>query len=211
VRQLRNLYRLDLVRSFSGPRARFTEGRQRRAMQRMQQQGYIACLPDTGPAYQLVTFVGPQHPLRSVIASLCLGRNRFPVAELQAHIGLHPFSRRGLDILARAGLAITGLVGDLVTLREADHRAARLINASRRGVSRKGFRDRAVVEAILHVGDPSRRWLRVTDHRRISAASILVGEWDIDAEDLLDCKRYVRLVSRWTLPTIFAAPERRTA
>jgi hypothetical protein len=180
-------------------------------MLQMRQQGYLANLPEVGPAYEVVTFVGLGHPLRPVVAAVCLGRDRFTVGELLARMRVHPYSKLGLQKLSRAGLAIKEQVGDLVTLQGVDRRAARLINASRRGGSRRGFRDRFVIEAILLVRNPNRRWIRVTDGRRISAAWILAAQWDIDADDLLDCKRHVHLVSRWQLPPDRPAEDRQTA
>ncbi len=211
MKKVRNLRRVDLVKSVFGVGSRLTEGRQCRALTAWQGRGYQPNLPDFGPAFEVVTFVAPDHPLQPVVADVRSGNGIFHVTDLESRLEEHPFLPTSVHQLSRVGLAITSCDGEYLTLRAVDVRAARMINAARLGVARRGFLDRAVIEAFLLVRDPERRWLRVTDDRRLAAAWVLSTQWDIDCEDLLSCQRYVHLISRWFLPPVLRLVDRMTA
>jgi hypothetical protein len=55
------------------------------------------------------------------------------------------------------------------------------------------------VEAVLSLPPKAKRQRPVTDDRRLATALALYDDWLIDCDDLLECRPFVRLCSRWTL------------
>ncbi len=205
MRTVHTRLRIEIVAAALGRGRRFTPRHQQVAFARKRSQGWIANLPPTGPPFQQVSLIGVGHPLAPIVEAVKSGQDVFAAGGLGPHLGAHPFCKEGLKMLSLAGLAIVAADETHVRLRATDPRAARLVNLARKGLSKKGFLDETVIEAFLAVRHPSRSRCSISDDRRLCAAEILVDDWEIDCDDLLEGHRYVRLVSRWLLPPMLVA------
>jgi len=194
-----SITRLELVFKEIKTARRFTDGQSQRAFRSKRDRGWESAMPAEGPPFEMVSFAHSNHHLFPIVEFVRRGQAAVSIQEIETRTGDSWKSLSTLRALAKVGLAVSGCTETHLHLRGADVRAARLINESRHHVSRRGFRDRLLIEAFLPIRDPRRSHIKVKDDRRIAVAEILDEEWDIDAEDLLDGRRLVRLLSRWTV------------
>jgi hypothetical protein len=140
------------------------------------------------------------HALAVVFRGYAAGVRYFDRERLEQALGRPLDSRAGASRLAAAGLGMVRMVGRLVELRATDPRTARLVNRSRLGPQLRGYRVHKVLEALLCLAPKAKRRRAVTEDRRLQAALLLADERLIDADDLLECRPFIRLRSRWFLP-----------
>lgn len=162
--------------------------------------GWVTAMPAEGPPFEMVAFVHANHSLAQLVRAAANGQRRFALDPECTALVTPTGGHVDLCELGGVGLAIARISEDAIELLPADPRAARLVNAARHRVGRRGYRATAVIEAFLPCRNPECSRIIATASRRLYVAGLLAEHWAIDCEDLLDEKRWVRLVSRWFVP-----------
>jgi hypothetical protein len=209
MKQIHHITRQELLFAELPGAKRFTEGQSARAFRSKEGRGWITAMPADGPPFEMVAFVHENHRLAGLVSRVRGGQRRMGEDELRAELGGAWATSWTLPKLAKIGLAVVDYAADQVRFSPADPRAARFVNESRQKVSPRGYKIQRLIEAFLPVRDPRRSHVKVTDNRRLELADVLDTCWEIQAEDLLDDRRWIRLVSRWTVLQIInleAAP-----
>ncbi len=189
--------RLDWIRRILGAGKRLTPLQLERTYHILRHRGWITAMPVEGPAYEQIVFVRADQPVGWIVADYQAGQRHFR-RTLEAALGVGVATPEGVERLAKCGFALTRSGGDEVALAATDPREAKLVNEARRGIQRRGFGVRGVVESVMHLRRPTTRGVNVTDDRRRMTAEALSERWSIQSEDLLVGRMRVRLISSWT-------------
>jgi len=181
-----------------GARQRYSRKRLRIGIERRMRDGWIPVAPATGARFEQVTLLRPTHPLAAVARAYLRGQRCFERARIEAALGRPLDSQAGAAALAAAGFGLLRQDGASIELRAADPRAARLVNRARLGRQGRGYRVERVLEAFLCLPPAATRRHAVTDERRLEVARLVRDEWQLDGDDLLNCRPVARLASAWT-------------
>ncbi len=208
MKGIRTATRSEWVRKVLGPKRKFTLRQMERVLHLRWFEGWITAMPAEGPALERLAIVHQGVPMAELVRAYQAGERWFARAEVEAILQTQVDTRLGAQRLGKAGFAIVGCENGRLEVRAVDPRTASLVNESRCRASNKGYSVRRVIEAVLHVRDPRRRRINITDDRRLMAAEVLLSSWSIECEDLLVGRLRVRLISKWTFPakTAHVAP-----
>lgn len=135
------------------------------------------------------------HLMAQVLSETFLGQTRYSVGDLENLIGVEIDTYGGCRELARYGLAMLALEREGVVLVGTNPGLANIVNSTRRGFCRSGYRTDVVVQEVLGL---VKRPQRITEEARLRSAERL-ETFHIDGASLLNMTPRVHLFSKWLL------------
>ncbi len=167
----------------------------RRAFDRRRKSGWVILMPAEGPQDERVIALDSSHQLAAIARDYAAGVRTFDRLTIETALQASLASKAGARSLAKVGFAV--MSGDAlhVQVEAADPDLAFLVNRSRIGPQRRGYKIRKVLASVLSL----RKCRQVTDDRR-EAAALILETYGVDASDICACRRCCRLQSPWHLP-----------